>query len=440
MITKATVKAYKAPTPVKYTNRLQFSPYAWSKLTFIRDLGDTEVGFFAITAPDNPLFVQDIKMVKQTCTSVTVEFDDDAIADFVEDMCLTGYKLDQFFRIWMHTHPGNSASPSGTDETTFKDKFGGCDWAIMFILAKGGETYCRMKFNVGPGHSMELPVHITTQCDYPAPNYDAWVEEYLACVNYESWDWRTAGHSEIADYGYDSYDAYVADMLDMDSRAQQGLPVGLRVPEAYRVPVKKSLPPIKPYGNSLDEDAMEEAEEARRKAKDGEDYIARTCPKDVALEDWRAIMKRVAGQSVETWNRRGNRMLELNALGTHKMTDEEWVELQMLELEEIAAEHIEGLLRDDEWQHDPAELLEQAAGDAVAEEDLDAAYVESSAADYLNAREPDEMTNEEWDEYEKLLEDELKEWEAERAALDNQQDQLQPVAEGAQQDGGWEHA
>src|SRR5947209_14095353 len=44
--------------------------------------------------------------------------------------------LEQFARLFMHTHPGNSPQPSATDEETFARVFGRCDWAVMFILAR----------------------------------------------------------------------------------------------------------------------------------------------------------------------------------------------------------------------------------------------------------------------------------------------------------------
>src|SRR5690606_14815606 len=50
----------------------------------------------------------------------------------------------QYNSIWIHTHPGNSASPSSTDLDTFKDR-NPETFFIMYILAKGGEQTARMK-------------------------------------------------------------------------------------------------------------------------------------------------------------------------------------------------------------------------------------------------------------------------------------------------------
>ena len=38
-----------------------------------------------------------------------------------------------------------------TDEETFARVFGRTDWAVMFILARQGQSYARLRFHVGPG-------------------------------------------------------------------------------------------------------------------------------------------------------------------------------------------------------------------------------------------------------------------------------------------------
>jgi hypothetical protein len=85
-------------------------------------------------------------------------------------------------RIWVHTHPGSSPQPSNTDEATFERVFGGSDWAVMFILACGGQCYARLRYNVGPGADMELPVQVEYSRPFEGSNLELWSEEYLANV------------------------------------------------------------------------------------------------------------------------------------------------------------------------------------------------------------------------------------------------------------------
>ena len=158
--------------------KLRFSPYAWAKLLFLSDLGPTEIGGFGISDPDDLLLVTDFVMVRQQCTAVTVAFDDDAVADFFDDQVNLGREPEQFGRIWIHTHPGESARPSGTDEATFRRCFGRADWAVMFILAEGGETYARFRCNVGPGVNRRLDVSVDYELDFAASCQDCWLEQY----------------------------------------------------------------------------------------------------------------------------------------------------------------------------------------------------------------------------------------------------------------------
>ena len=51
---------------------LRLNPTAWAKLLYLRDLGDTEVGGFGITAADDLLYVEDIQLVRQTCDVASV--------------------------------------------------------------------------------------------------------------------------------------------------------------------------------------------------------------------------------------------------------------------------------------------------------------------------------------------------------------------------------
>jgi hypothetical protein len=139
---------------------LRFAPLAWLKLRLFLHAGDTEVGFFGISAEDDLLYVQDLFVPKQTTSSVTVQFHDVSVADYFEDCAEKGIAPVRCGRVWIHTHPGDSPTPSNTDEGTFGRVFGSCDWAIMAIVARGGATYARMSFSAGPGGAVNIPVAV----------------------------------------------------------------------------------------------------------------------------------------------------------------------------------------------------------------------------------------------------------------------------------------
>ncbi len=171
------------PTPAQPV--LRFSPYAWAKLLFFRDYGQTEIGGFAVTEPDDLLYVADVATVSQKVTSVSVSFDDGSVADFFDRQVDAGRRPEQFARLWLHTHPGESPQPSNVDEETFHRVFGGCDWAVMFVLGKTGRTYARMQFNVGPGGSVAVPVRADYARPFAASDHKAWEAEYKANIKQE---------------------------------------------------------------------------------------------------------------------------------------------------------------------------------------------------------------------------------------------------------------
>jgi proteasome lid subunit RPN8/RPN11 len=162
--------------------RLRFSPTAWSKLLYLRDSGTTEVGGFGIAPADDLLYLEDLRLVRQDCTAVFVAFDDKAVAEFFDEQVDAGRKPNEFARVWVHTHPGDSAEPSHVDEETFERVFGRCDWAVMFILAQGGQTYCRLRFWNGPGGEFEIHTEVDFRRRFPRTDFDGWAEEYAACV------------------------------------------------------------------------------------------------------------------------------------------------------------------------------------------------------------------------------------------------------------------
>jgi hypothetical protein len=164
------------------TPTLLFTPTAWAKLVYLRDVGQTEVGGFGISSSSDPLLIEDLQLVRQECDWASVLFDDEAVADYFDSQVDAGRQPEEFGRIWIHTHPGNSAQPSATDEETFLRVFGTNPWAVMFILAQGGASYARLRFNVGPGGEQVIPVEVDYRQEFSGSDPLAWQEEYDLCV------------------------------------------------------------------------------------------------------------------------------------------------------------------------------------------------------------------------------------------------------------------
>ena len=196
---------------------LRFTPTAWAKLQYLCHAGATEIGGFGITAADDPLLVEEFVTVDQCCSEVTVRFDDAAVADFFETQVDLGRKPEQFARIWLHTHPGSSPTPSGTDEQTFMRVFGKCDWAVMFILAQTNKTYARLRFNVGPGGDLNLPVQVDYSQPFAASDHAAWLQKYQQHVTVETFTsgphlLQPAGSAAAAAWAREPWEGRITDL------------------------------------------------------------------------------------------------------------------------------------------------------------------------------------------------------------------------------------
>ena len=73
--------------------------------------------------------------------------------------------------------------PSLTDEATFERVFGRTDWAVMFILACGGKTYCRLQYNRGPRGALEPDIEVDYSQPFAGSDHQAWEAEYCAKVH-----------------------------------------------------------------------------------------------------------------------------------------------------------------------------------------------------------------------------------------------------------------
>lgn len=174
-------------------NKLRFSPYAWAKYHWLLKRTSNEVAAFAISSRQDITYIDDIRLLKQEVSGAYAEFDQDDMSRYLDDMVDEGYQPLECMRIWLHTHPGNSASPSSTDEKTFEDAFGQADWAVMCILAKGGDIKAKACLTAANGqfyHSFPIPVSVDCTGEFNGvskEDAERWEEEFVKYVNTRSY-------------------------------------------------------------------------------------------------------------------------------------------------------------------------------------------------------------------------------------------------------------
>ena len=165
------MKVQKKPT-------LTFSYYAYTKMNYLAKKATTEIGFWCTGSEDDPLYIEDITVLKQEASITFNKFDDEAVAEYCGEMHSEGYSLDQFAMVWGHTHPkGCSASPSQTDETTFSGTtVGKKSRLVMLIVSQSGDMYARLRVTDEAAGVIELELDI--EVDYESfPEFIDMVKE-----------------------------------------------------------------------------------------------------------------------------------------------------------------------------------------------------------------------------------------------------------------------
>lgn len=129
----------KPPSPPARVNprELVFTPAVYARLRHFANATENEVAAWGICEdPDNPLLVTDLHLPLQTNNPCYVEMDDDAINRYLVDQTILGRSPEQFMRVWIHTHPGASPTPSSHDRDTFERLTKELPWLVMFIMSE----------------------------------------------------------------------------------------------------------------------------------------------------------------------------------------------------------------------------------------------------------------------------------------------------------------
>lgn len=167
--------------------KLTFTPYAFAKIMYMANAVDIEISGMAITTSSDPLLVTDFLLIKQEGTEASTEFDMDHYEEVMFALCdpsgETKLQPTQCQRIWVHTHPSFSPTPSLTDVKTFSDGWGVCDWSVMCIVTQEGEMFAQLNIkssaeNVTGKHIRhKLETGVSYLHPFPETDHEAWQEE-----------------------------------------------------------------------------------------------------------------------------------------------------------------------------------------------------------------------------------------------------------------------
>ena len=79
----------------------------------------------------------------------------------------------------------------------------------MLIVAKGGQTFARLQFNVGPGGSLQIPVDTDFSLPFPGADHSSWDKEYFETVQAEPEWFHGDGFDDLGFWDDDATDSLV---------------------------------------------------------------------------------------------------------------------------------------------------------------------------------------------------------------------------------------
>lgn len=129
--------------------KLTLSPLAYLHWKFLCHKTEIEATAFGVPAADNPLYVERLWVPEQIGDVCSTDPAPGSIGEFLMWADDEGYERVGLGSLWFHTHPDIGARPSSIDEATFRETFGpaNCQWAVMAILAEGGEMSARLRIH-----------------------------------------------------------------------------------------------------------------------------------------------------------------------------------------------------------------------------------------------------------------------------------------------------
>ena len=95
----------------------------------------------------------------------------------------------------------------------------------MFILARSGQCYARLRFNVGPGGEIVIPVEVEYRLPFGPSAFEAWKAEYEANVRISPLGGRCSGDRPLFDEefwtGRSLPDEWLDELTTMDPADRQ---------------------------------------------------------------------------------------------------------------------------------------------------------------------------------------------------------------------------
>ena len=156
--------------------------HAYWRLEWLCHRTPNEVSAMGLIQPsEQGILIEDFILVKQEVGPAHVSLDMNWWADKVVEL-YDQYGIEPWrTSAWAHTHPSGVNRPSGTDEATMEESFGGSDFFVMLILTQDGHFYARMDFDhdFGNGTKQRLSMPCNVEIDWNNAGAEPITEETI---------------------------------------------------------------------------------------------------------------------------------------------------------------------------------------------------------------------------------------------------------------------
>jgi hypothetical protein len=181
---------------------------AYYKMVYLANRFPTECGGWGVADdPDAPLRINSIQLTEQRASAASIKFDAADINRWKDEKVAEGKDFEQFGRVWVHTHPGNTVHPSSDDVESFEsivrhqvstNELAAAilpaseipnlpePWAIMVIVGTQGALHAEIGF-IWHGEFMRHIIQISSKWDdTTTTGWDAAYEANVSKFTYQT--------------------------------------------------------------------------------------------------------------------------------------------------------------------------------------------------------------------------------------------------------------
>lgn len=154
---------------------IAFTNEAYKKMNALVDKAEKEIGWYGIVQRESEkkFVINDIFLVPQTVTGVTVQTDDKEYVDWINGL---PDEVINNMRFYGHSHVRMGCSPSGTDAVHYKNMIQNCnDFYIFGIFNKSGSYW----FNIYDIENNTLYENSDITYVYYVTPEETWAEEQI---------------------------------------------------------------------------------------------------------------------------------------------------------------------------------------------------------------------------------------------------------------------